>query len=63
MINSPIQSIENTARDREILRRRQTGESYRSIAADMNLSPERTRQIVKRGLTPSQRAALSNASK
>jgi DNA-directed RNA polymerase sigma subunit (sigma70/sigma32) len=64
MSNTRIQSIEHTARDRKILRRRQNGETCRSIATDMKLSPERIRQIAKRGLTLSQRAAaLSNANK
>jgi DNA-binding NarL/FixJ family response regulator len=44
----------NTARDRDILRRKKTGESYGSIALDMNLSRQRIFEIVKRSLTLSQ---------
>ena len=37
----------NTARDGEILRRKNTGESYRSIAMDMNLSKQRIGKIIQ----------------
>jgi DNA-binding NarL/FixJ family response regulator len=50
----PMSNV-STARNQEILRREETGESHRSIAMDMNLSSQRIDQIVKR-LTLSQRA-------
>jgi len=43
----------NTARNEEILRRKKAGESYQSIAVDMNVSKQRIGQIVKCGLSPS----------